>query len=70
MVVTRDPDSDWVNVGTYRVQRAIFEFICADMPLGRPYLAPPQLPPEQITLLRKAFAATMKDPEFWLMRNG
>jgi tripartite-type tricarboxylate transporter receptor subunit TctC len=45
-------------------ERAIFEFICADMPLGRPYLAPPQLPPEQVTLLRKAFEATMTDPEF------
>jgi tripartite-type tricarboxylate transporter receptor subunit TctC len=31
---------------------------------GRPYAAPPGLPPERLQVLRAAFDATMKDPEF------
>jgi tripartite-type tricarboxylate transporter receptor subunit TctC len=31
---------------------------------GRPFAAPPGLPPERLRLLRAAFDATMKDPEF------
>jgi tripartite-type tricarboxylate transporter receptor subunit TctC len=31
---------------------------------GRPYAAPPGLPPERLQALRAAFDATMKDPEF------
>src|SRR5918998_1515249 len=31
---------------------------------GRPYAAPPGLPPERLQTLRAAFDATMKDPEF------
>ena len=32
---------------------------------GRPYAAPPGLPPERLQTLRAAFDATMKDPEFF-----
>jgi tripartite-type tricarboxylate transporter receptor subunit TctC len=32
--------------------------------MGRPYLAPPGVPPERAAALRKAFMDTMKDPEF------
>ena len=32
--------------------------------LGRPFLAPPELPPERAAVLRSAFAATMRDPDF------
>jgi tripartite-type tricarboxylate transporter receptor subunit TctC len=32
--------------------------------LGRPLAAPPGVPAERVTTLRKAFAATMKDPEY------
>jgi hypothetical protein len=31
---------------------------------ARPYLAPPDIPPERLGALRRAFDATMKDPDF------
>ena len=31
---------------------------------ARPYVAPPGVPPERLELLRRAFDATMKDPDF------
>jgi tripartite-type tricarboxylate transporter receptor subunit TctC len=31
---------------------------------ARPYVGPPGLPPERLALLRRAFDATMKDPDF------
>jgi tripartite-type tricarboxylate transporter receptor subunit TctC len=32
--------------------------------MGRPFVAPPGVPPERLAALREAFMATMKDPEF------
>ncbi|MBX9739943.1 MAG: hypothetical protein K2X62_07725 [Beijerinckiaceae bacterium] len=32
--------------------------------LGRPFVAPPGLPPERVKLLQRAFMATMEDPAF------
>ncbi len=32
--------------------------------MGRPFLAPPDLPPERAAALRSAFAATLRDPAF------
>ena len=40
------------------------EFLLAREVLGRPFLAPPALPPERAAALRAAFAATLRDPEF------
>ena len=66
--LTKEPDLPDVplvpDLARNDQERAIFEFICADMPLGRPYLAPPKLSPERTAILRKAFDDTMKDPEF------
>jgi tripartite-type tricarboxylate transporter receptor subunit TctC len=31
---------------------------------GRPIVAPPKVPPDRLAILRQAFDATMKDPEF------
>ncbi|MGZ3352848.1 MAG: hypothetical protein ACXU89_28320, partial [Xanthobacteraceae bacterium] len=42
----------------------IFKLIFARQVMGRPYLAPPGVPPERAAALRKAFMDTMKDPEF------
>ena len=36
----------------------------APLGFGRPYVAPPGLPPERLAALRTAFAATFKDPAF------
>src|SRR4029079_10340477 len=40
------------------------EFLYAGQGIGRPFVAPPDLSPEVLKMLRDAFAATMKDPEF------
>lgn len=40
------------------------DFLLAREIIGRPYVAPPGLPPERAKILRAAFAATMVDPEF------
>jgi len=46
------------------VDRQAIEFLLAREILGRPFLAPPDLPPERVAVLRSAFAATMRDPDF------
>src|SRR6202140_695066 len=40
------------------------EFLYAGQGIGRPFFAPPAMPPDRLKLLRDAFMATMKDPEF------
>jgi tripartite-type tricarboxylate transporter receptor subunit TctC len=40
------------------------EFILAREILGRPFLAPPEIPADRVAAIRNAFAATLKDPEF------
>ena len=40
------------------------EYLYAGQDIGRPFVAPPDLPPERLKMLRDAFDATMKDPEF------
>jgi tripartite-type tricarboxylate transporter receptor subunit TctC len=45
-------------------QRQLIEFLYAGQDIGRPFVAPPDLPPERLKMLRDAFDATMKDAEF------
>ena len=45
-------------------ERRVLEFLYAGQGIGRPFVAPPDLPPERLKMLRDAFNATMKDPEF------
>ena len=45
-------------------QRQILRLIFARQVMGRPFLAPPGMPPTAPTALRKAFMDTMKDKEF------
>ncbi len=40
------------------------DFLLAREILGRPFLAPPDVPADRVTVLRAAFAATLKDPVF------
>ena len=44
--------------------REVLEFVSLSPALGRPFVAPPGLPPERLAMLRAAFNATMRDPEF------
>jgi tripartite-type tricarboxylate transporter receptor subunit TctC len=45
-------------------QQAILKLIIARQTMARPYVAPPGIPPERLMALRRAFEATMIDPEF------
>jgi tripartite-type tricarboxylate transporter receptor subunit TctC len=45
-------------------QRAEITFLYAGQGIGRPFVAPPDMPPARLAMLRDAFNATMKDPEF------
>ncbi len=45
-------------------QKQILQFLFASQSFGRPYLAPPGLPPERLAMLRKAFDETVRDPDF------
>src|SRR3989442_1374343 len=45
-------------------QQQMFKLIFARQVMGRPYLAPPDVPKERAEALRKAFMDTMKDDEF------
>jgi tripartite-type tricarboxylate transporter receptor subunit TctC len=45
-------------------QRRIFKLVFARQPMGRPFLAPPGVPADRVSVLRKAFMETMKDADF------
>jgi tripartite-type tricarboxylate transporter receptor subunit TctC len=45
-------------------QKQILQLVLARQPLGRPFLGPPGIPADRADALRKAFMATMADPQF------
>jgi len=45
-------------------QRDILAFHASSLETGRPWLAPPGVPPDRVNALRRAFDATMKDQAF------
>ncbi len=45
-------------------QRTILKMIFARQVMGRPYVAPPNLPADRVAVLRQAFMDTMKDKDF------
>jgi tripartite-type tricarboxylate transporter receptor subunit TctC len=45
-------------------QRQVLRLLIASQYVGRPFIAPPDIPAERKAALRAAFDATMKDPEF------
>jgi tripartite-type tricarboxylate transporter receptor subunit TctC len=45
-------------------QKSILRLIFARQVMGRPFLAPPDLPADRLAALRQAFMDTMKDPDF------
>jgi len=45
-------------------ERQVLEFVYAGQGIGRPFVAPPDLPPGRLQMLRDAFSATMKDADF------
>ncbi len=45
-------------------QKQILQLVLARQPLGRPFLGPPGIPADRADALRRAFMATMTDPQF------
>jgi hypothetical protein len=44
--------------------RQALELLFAPQVTAWPLIAPPDVPPARVTMMRRAFDATMKDPEF------
>jgi tripartite-type tricarboxylate transporter receptor subunit TctC len=44
--------------------RQVMEVVFAKFGMSRPFMAPPDLPPERLATLRQAFDATVRDPAF------
>jgi hypothetical protein len=42
--------------------RPVLELMVSAHPMGRPFVAPPEVPADRVATLRAAFDATMKDP--------
>jgi len=53
----------WKYVKDEKKRKAL-ELLASTQVFGRPYIAPPVVPKARVDTLRKAFDATMKDPEF------
>ena len=45
-------------------QEAQLRLISSSVPMGKPFLAPPEIPDERLAALRHAFDMVVKDPEF------
>ena len=53
-----------MDLTTDPAQRAALKLIVSRQSIARPFAVPPGVPPERLALLRAAFDATMKDPDF------
>jgi tripartite-type tricarboxylate transporter receptor subunit TctC len=66
--VAKSPDLPNVpligDFATTERQRQILNLVLSRQTMGRPFMAPPGLPPDRAAALRAAFDATMQDPEF------
>jgi len=52
------------DLATNVEQKVIFDFVCQVASLARPVTTNSDVPSERVTALRRAFEATMKDPDF------
>jgi tripartite-type tricarboxylate transporter receptor subunit TctC len=66
--LTRDPELGNVplllDLAKTDEDREVLRFFSSDIVLGRPFLAPPGVPPALVAVLRKAFSDMMADPQF------
>jgi tripartite-type tricarboxylate transporter receptor subunit TctC len=64
----KSPDLPDVPLATDLVSKTedkqLLELLTAPTAIGRPFAAPPGTPEARVTMLRRAFDATMKDPQF------
>jgi tripartite-type tricarboxylate transporter receptor subunit TctC len=68
MVPERHPDlaavPTIVELGKSTEDKAVMKFFAASGAVGRSVVAPPGVPPDRVEILRAAFHATMRDPQF------
>jgi tripartite-type tricarboxylate transporter receptor subunit TctC len=66
--VSKDPDYPDVplitELATNDAEKQILELVLVQQVMGRPMLAPPNMPADRVKALRDAFDATMTDPDF------
>ena len=55
------PASDYIKT---QEGRQILDLLVARVAIGRPFVMPPGVPADRVEAVRKAFFATLKDPEF------
>jgi len=53
-----------LDVAKSEADRAAFRLAVARLEYGRPFFMPPNVPPERLAAVRRAFDATMKDPAY------
>jgi tripartite-type tricarboxylate transporter receptor subunit TctC len=53
-----------VDQAKTEIEKAALRLLLGPQVSGRPFIAPPGVPAETLVALRRAFDATMKDPEF------
>jgi tripartite-type tricarboxylate transporter receptor subunit TctC len=59
------PDTPlWSDLEDNPEERQVLEVLSGDVAVGRPILTAPDVPAERVKALRKAFDATLKDPNF------
>ena len=68
--VGAQPEADYPDLplmhelGRTEEERQILQLISSPAALGRPFFTPPDVPADRVAALRKAFAATMQDPDY------
>ena len=53
-----------LDIAKTEEQKAAIKFLYAGQGIGRPFVAPPNMPADKLKILREAFDKTRKDPEF------
>jgi tripartite-type tricarboxylate transporter receptor subunit TctC len=53
-----------LDFATSEDDRRVLEMVFARQSIGYPYAAPPNVPADRLAAIRRAFDATLKDPEF------
>ena len=58
-----------LDLASNQEERQILRLVFARQAMGRPYMAPPDVPADRVKILRDAFMATMKDKQFLAEAN-
>ena len=68
IALKRDPEladvPTMIELAKTDEDKAVMTFLSADVPISRAYVTTPGVPAERVQALRRAFDATMKDPQF------